>query len=477
MYNLEFLEPDDNGSVIGKLVVKRTSDIIEILRRPSLECEPVIVEKERLVFDRFSDKSITYDDDTALLRPWVERRNPFPTTKLNLPPTAKGLVQARRWPGLELRITHEKGVCTKSTLSKDKTFKDESRRDGYLQDLEGPPGQPDSLYFETTKGHGACWRVIPEYDDLSEDVIRLDSVMMKGHALTTLLKTGALVYKRGSDWIIHEFNTPDISTLPKEFRESYSIVETYRKLVPKILEEQERTGIRPPERKELWQVSVTWAFDHVVWSASSDASNQLYQGKTFTVPLYAQASLEHNQNLILESIAYHIPEEKIRDCEKLSEDIRELLEAKGFKPELVSKVQIQTGLQYIELDEETNKPLWSNEFEYSARKKAVQQVIARGEVKEGFRQLEDLQKELEKLSEETDSWRIYLIELLLIKNDLMEHEVFVESVSPTMRLQVLDQIYELSQEIEGWKVRGGKTEFLMKLRKTLDLRKRLRSRN
>ncbi len=338
MYDLEFTDPKQSGTVFGRLDVKRTSDAIELLRRPSVECEPVEVGGRRLVLNRFHD--IQYDVHTTILRPWVERRDPFPTTELALPPTAADLAAARRWPGLELRIIHEDAVCTKSPRGRAKTFRDEDERAAYLKDIEGPPGQPDSLYFESARAHGACWRVILECEGLPEGVTCLSSLMMKGYALATLLKTGALVYKSEGDWIIHEFEAPDVKVLPEEFRESYALVQTYRDLVPRVLEEQEKTGIRPPARAETWKVSVSWSTDHVVWSARSDTTSRTYLGRTFTVQLHRGASLEHNVGLVMESVTHGIPEERVKDFEELEEQVKDLLAAKGFKIDLVCEAQV-----------------------------------------------------------------------------------------------------------------------------------------
>ncbi len=113
MYVLTFHHGDkemlaDNDDVL-RLLVKRTVDVLELLRRPDYECEPVIVDGRQLAWNRFSD--IKYESDATVFRPWVERRSPFKFTTMGLPPTAEQFLQAERLTGLGLSVHHDPSVC------------------------------------------------------------------------------------------------------------------------------------------------------------------------------------------------------------------------------------------------------------------------------------------------------------------------------------------------------------------------------
>ncbi|MHA1137710.1 MAG: hypothetical protein ACTSSE_14610 [Candidatus Thorarchaeota archaeon] len=70
MYRVVFSDKTTQ-SPIGEILINRTVDLLEILRRPDNECEPVLVNGQRLIWNRFND--ISYAHDVALLRPWVVR--------------------------------------------------------------------------------------------------------------------------------------------------------------------------------------------------------------------------------------------------------------------------------------------------------------------------------------------------------------------------------------------------------------------
>ncbi len=118
-------------------------------------------------------------------------------------------------------------------------------------------------------------------------------------------------------------------------------------------------------------------------------------------------------------------------------------------------------------------PRYLDIFKYSAKRRALQKVIDT-DIHRGLRQLEALRKELEETVATTGHGGEYLLELLIDKNGLLEHEELKNSVSPTMKLQDLDRIYELSQGIEGVKLNRARGLFWTKLRKALDEREKLR---
>ena len=120
---------------------------MELLRRPDYECEPVVVESERLIWNRFRD--IEYTSDVAVIRPWVERKSPFEQLAFALPPTAGDLMLTERDVDLELEVYHDPWTCPLRYISLEYIRRERKRVSHVDSDslfrFVSPVGQPASL--------------------------------------------------------------------------------------------------------------------------------------------------------------------------------------------------------------------------------------------------------------------------------------------------------------------------------------------
>ncbi|MBR9701104.1 hypothetical protein GOV11_04530, partial [Candidatus Woesearchaeota archaeon] len=223
---------DDNRGLMDsenlQLLVKRTVDVLEVLRRPDIECESVNVSEHQFVWNRFKD--IQYVGDAFLLKQWVERKDPYKYTSISLPPTAEHFIELSRTSGLKISVHHDASVCPLRNSSFEELVKRKKSSDGkvkiYLQQIEGPEGQPDNLITESIYSHGLCWRVKVEGEGvLPEGIKSIEEIALKGPKLRTLLETGSLILQTNEDeWSIYDFDIPDPSELPREFRESIHLM-------------------------------------------------------------------------------------------------------------------------------------------------------------------------------------------------------------------------------------------------------------
>jgi hypothetical protein len=231
MFELIFLSEDDTEKAY--LLAKRVADVIELLRRPDFECEPVEVNRNKYVWSRFRD--IEYEGDAIVLKPWVIRKNPFKQPDFGLPPTAEHLVGAIKKKRLRLAVIHDPFICplrseNLKTIMERQSWTLSEIKD-YLQRMEGHPEQPDELLNESIHTHGACWRLhFTSSDAIPHQIKKLEKVRFSGSGLATLLKTGVLSYESDNDWVLHEFYIPESDDLPREFRESIHLMELHREV-------------------------------------------------------------------------------------------------------------------------------------------------------------------------------------------------------------------------------------------------------
>ncbi len=344
MFRIFFIKVEGNEE-LAHLLVKRTVDVLEILRRPDFQCKQVVVDEHEMIWNRFKD--IDYVGGAKVLRPWVERREPFKTAELNLPPSADQFMHIERKVGLNLSVRHDHGICPLCAATKDELEKRIRKHSGnikeYLQWIEGERSQPDELLSKSVYSHGMCWRVVLKTEEPLPEVVRsLEDIALSGPSLATLLQTGALVYNDDGQWVRHEFEVPQVSSLPREFRESSILVKAYRELVPRALRDMQVPGSYLIEREEQWIVSPDFQEDAVVWSAQSDISGETYQGTSFTVPVHPGAYLERVTDRVIASIVNAFSAENIREFPALKEHIRDMLRSKGHRSENLYGVEVDS---------------------------------------------------------------------------------------------------------------------------------------
>jgi len=368
MFRLSFLR-DTGDEEITHLLLKRTVDVLEILRRPDFQCQQVVVDGHEMIWNRFRD--IEYAGDAKILRPWVERRDPFKTTELKLPANADQFLLMQKEKGLKLEVLHDRTTCPLCAVSKEELKERIQKHAGkiaeYLQSIEGSVSQPDDVLRESMYLHGMCWRVmLRSIEVLPESVRNLETIPLSGPALATLLKTGSLIYTRDGQWVNHEFEVPQANSLPREFRESIVLVKAYRELVPRALKEMQVPGSYLVKREEQWIVSPNFHKDTVVWSAQSDTTGETYQGLSFTVLLYPGASLEHSTDTVIFNIIKTLPSDSIvRNLHSLTEHIRDMLRLQGYSSKNLYEVEVSGKGDRVEfVVRHSNSEISNNEFGY-----------------------------------------------------------------------------------------------------------------
>ncbi|MCK4278999.1 MAG: hypothetical protein KAW94_00335 [Candidatus Thorarchaeota archaeon] len=212
---------------IGQLLIKRTVDVLEILRRPDFSCEPVVIDENHYVWNRFDD--IEFDEDVKILRPFVLRSDPFKIESVSLPPTAEAFLSFSKGVVQRIKISHDYHICplrSQNLESITKHSKATKRVIEYLQDVDGHPGQPEPLFNESIYRHGACWRINFYSDDkVPEEIRELEQIKFTGPALAAFLEAGAISYRAyDGQWMLYDIQIPESKDLPKEFRESIHVM-------------------------------------------------------------------------------------------------------------------------------------------------------------------------------------------------------------------------------------------------------------
>jgi hypothetical protein len=218
----------ETGETLGHLLVARTADLIEILRRPDDDCEPVIVNGKQLIWSRFRD--IIYDDDVAIIRPWVDRNRPFTGLGLQLPPYAFELSKARKDFDFLLELYHDPWTCPLRHISME-TIREASNRahiagDHYLFRYETHWAEPERVSNEPGVHHGSCWRIqIHTPHRLTPELRKLIDARWTDAQMRSLLSPRELVYWSNGlkEWITHTFRIILRSDCIEEARESWHI--------------------------------------------------------------------------------------------------------------------------------------------------------------------------------------------------------------------------------------------------------------
>ncbi|MHA1389451.1 MAG: hypothetical protein ACTSR9_13540, partial [Candidatus Thorarchaeota archaeon] len=150
MFRLSFIGVKD-GKEIAHLLLNHTVDVLEILRRPDFQCQQVIVDGHEMIWNRFRD--IEYAGDAKILRPWVERREPFKTTELKLPANVDQFLLMQKEKELKLEVQHDRTICPLCAVSKEELKERIQKHSGniaeHLRSIEGSVSRPDDVLRES----------------------------------------------------------------------------------------------------------------------------------------------------------------------------------------------------------------------------------------------------------------------------------------------------------------------------------------
>jgi hypothetical protein len=231
-YSLTF--EDERGPItdvtgeLHQIIVRKTADLLELLRRPDFQCEPIIVGEKKLVWSRFQD--IEYEEDMRFLRPWVERKNPVGRLNFGPPPTSEYLNSMKRGGKMEIELYHDSTTCPLKQVSIEKIreIRQEANedREQYTQSLEMPPGQPDRFANRTGIHHGSCWALrIRSLESVPQVFDELARVRMKDSHAVSILRIRELVENSSeeSKYVSHDFSVCIPEPVPQEFLESWHV--------------------------------------------------------------------------------------------------------------------------------------------------------------------------------------------------------------------------------------------------------------
>ncbi|MHA1949471.1 MAG: hypothetical protein ACW99G_06835 [Candidatus Thorarchaeota archaeon] len=228
MFRVSFNDKDSGGAV-GEILINRTIDLLEILRRPDNECEPVIIDGKRLIWNRFRD--ISYDEDVALLRPWVDRRDPFPGMPLMRPPTADSLINAVKEFDITLELYHDPLTCPLRHISLEDVENSHKRArtssaSQHMLRFVSHWGEPAHISNEPGIHHGSCWRVhVVTPHKLTPELKELTQIRLTDGQTRSLLSPQELVYwsEKEQRWITHTFRIVVQKDCINEVKESWHL--------------------------------------------------------------------------------------------------------------------------------------------------------------------------------------------------------------------------------------------------------------
>ncbi|MGY5853814.1 MAG: hypothetical protein RTU92_09630 [Candidatus Thorarchaeota archaeon] len=249
MYRVSFTH-HDSGDSMGELLIEKTNDLLEILRRPDVDCEPVHMENKRLIWNRFTD--ITYDG-LGLLRPWVNRQEPFHGLALKLPQTANELLNAEKDYDFVLELYHDPWTCPLRHISHEDIKWAERQakmaRPEYMHRYARSYTEPEYVSDEPGVHHGSCWRIhIDTPHTLTPELLELMEIRFTDAQIRTLLSAQEMVYQEQDTkrYVTHTFELKLRKDCIREAQESWHV----RELV------QEKTGKRhDPESPGVYLVS------------------------------------------------------------------------------------------------------------------------------------------------------------------------------------------------------------------------------
>ena len=232
MYRVTFLD-QGTDTVLGNLLVHRTADLLEVLRRPDTDCEPVVVNGKQLIWNRFRD--IILDDDTSLIRPWVNRRDPFPGLPLGLPASAEELLEARKGYAIKLEVYHDPWTCPLRHITLEAIQRNlrsaQSIGQHFLFRYETQWAEPEPISNEPGTYHGSCWRIrVHSQQPLTPELERLMDVRFTDAEIWSFLRPQELVYwsEMRKAWVTHTFAIIVREECLEEMEESWHLRALFR---------------------------------------------------------------------------------------------------------------------------------------------------------------------------------------------------------------------------------------------------------
>ncbi len=185
-YVVSFCDLDD-GELVDKRVIQRTSELIALLRTPVVTGLPLRSSRDSEVYLTWR----LYDDidygELQLFKPYVERKTPFVHVRMILPQTASDLM-SRDVEHITLTVTHDESLCPVKNNGTDR--------------------------------HDACWRIgIP--DDVDDSFLKeLSTRGMADNEILSLISSGK-VFLEGASYDFDHIFDPELHTREAVvFRES-----------------------------------------------------------------------------------------------------------------------------------------------------------------------------------------------------------------------------------------------------------------
>lgn len=227
MYRVVFTDRATQN-LIGELLINRTVDLLEILRRPDNECEPVMVNGQRLIWNRFND--VSYSKDVVVLKSWVARYNPYPGMSLGLPPTAQNLLNTSKEYDITLELYHDPWTCPLKHISLEDIKKQHNLAQvtphHYLFRTGSSYGEPIHVSNEPSMKHGSCWRInIDTPFKLSSELQEVMETRFTDAQVRTFLESRELVYwsEEKQEWVVHTFELVIKQDCVEEIKESWHL--------------------------------------------------------------------------------------------------------------------------------------------------------------------------------------------------------------------------------------------------------------
>jgi hypothetical protein len=187
-----------------------------------------MVNGHKLIWNRFKD--ISYDDDVALIRPWVNRHNPFPKMSLKTPPTARDLLHATKEFDITIEMYHDSWTCPLKHISLEDIQKSHrlarTIKHHYLFGFRSSLGEPIHVSNEPGLHHGSCWRIhIDSPHTLTPELRELMEVRLTDVQARFLLAPQELAYwsKEGQQWVTHTFKLEVRKDCIEEVKESWHL--------------------------------------------------------------------------------------------------------------------------------------------------------------------------------------------------------------------------------------------------------------